>query len=133
MSIGGHTSTNSSTTVGLATSSLALTSKSASLDSDARGNNGGGESHEEAYKPDSKDSASLCCKSLNKESLVDKKALDDAALQSLRWEGQCSDEEKEKERIEIYKENRRKRYENALEEKRAQLSLHTTNRTKYYI
>lgn len=56
----------------------------------------------------------------------------DQALESLRWEQECSDEEKERERIEVYKENRRKRYENALAEKKAQLSLHTSNRVKYY-
>lgn len=49
-------------------------------------------------------------------------------LESLRWERECSDEEKEKERIEIYKDNRRKRYENA----KSQLSLHTSNKVKYY-
>lgn len=53
-------------------------------------------------------------------------------LESLRWERECSDEEKEKERIEIYKENRRKRYENALAERKAQLSLHTSNKVRYY-
>lgn len=51
---------------------------------------------------------------------------------SLRWDHECSDEEKEKERIEIYKENRRKRYENALLEKKAALSLHGSNKLKYY-
>lgn len=30
--------------------------------------------------------------------------------ESLRWENQCSDEEKERERIELYKRNRQKRY-----------------------
>lgn len=33
-----------------------------------------------------------------------------ATQESLRWENQCSDEEKERERIEVYKNNRRKRY-----------------------
>ena len=41
-----------------------------------------------------------------------------SVLESLRWEKECSDEEKERERIEQYKANRRKRYENALEERR---------------
>lgn len=54
-------------------------------------------------------------------------------VESLRWEHQCSDEEEERQRIEVYKENRRKRYENALEQRKAQLSLHTTNKVKYYI
>ncbi len=57
----------------------------------------------------------------------------DLALESLRWEQEYSDEEKEKERIEIYKENRRKRYENALDERRAQLQLQASNRVKYII
>ena len=43
-------------------------------------------------------------------------------MESLRWEKQCSDEEKEKERIELYKANRRKRYENALEERRTSMT-----------
>lgn len=47
-------------------------------------------------------------------------------VESLRWDQELSDEEKEKERIEIYKENRRKRYENALAEKKAQLPLTAT-------
>lgn len=42
-------------------------------------------------------------------------------LESLRWERECSDEEREKERIKVYKANRRKRYENALEERKTQL------------
>lgn len=33
-----------------------------------------------------------------------------ATEESLRWENQCSDEEKERKRIEVYKSNRRKRY-----------------------
>ena len=54
-------------------------------------------------------------------------------LESLRWEGQCSDEEKERERIEVYKENRRKRYENALAEKKAQLSSQqASSKVRYY-
>ena len=36
--------------------------------------------------------------------------------ESLRWDNECSDEEKEKERIEMYKTNRRKRYNNLLKE-----------------
>lgn len=52
---------------------------------------------------------------------------------SLRWEDQCSDEEKEKERIEVYKENRRKRYQAALEERKARSLLHGTNKVKYYV
>lgn len=42
-------------------------------------------------------------------------------LESLRWERECSDEEREKERIKVYKANRRKRYENALEERKTQM------------
>jgi len=53
-------------------------------------------------------------------------------VESLRWEKQCSDEEKEIERIEVYKANRRKRYENALEERRKQLVLTDTRRHPYY-
>ena len=48
-------------------------------------------------------------------------------LESLRWERECSDEEREKERIKLYKANRRKRYENALEERKAHIS-----RSPYY-
>ena len=36
--------------------------------------------------------------------------------ESLRWDNECSDEEKEKDRIEVYKTNRRKRYNNLLKE-----------------
>jgi len=48
-------------------------------------------------------------------------------VESLRWEKQYSDEEKETERIEVYKANRRKRYENALrrEEKAISYDRHT--------
>ena len=53
-----------------------------------------------------------------------------SVLESLRWDQEYSDEEKEKERIELYKENRRKRYENALAEKKAQLSFCAAK--KYY-
>ena len=44
-----------------------------------------------------------------------------------RWTHMCSDEEQEQQRLEVYKENRRKRYQNALEEK-----LSTLPRTAYY-
>jgi len=53
-------------------------------------------------------------------------------VESLRWEKQYSDEEKETERIEVYKANRRKRYENALEERRKQLVMTDTRRHPYY-
>ena len=49
-------------------------------------------------------------------------------VESLRWEDECSDEEQERGRIETYKENRRKRYENALQERRAQIA----KRNPYY-
>lgn len=49
-------------------------------------------------------------------------------LESLRWERECSDEEREKERIKLYKANRRKRYENALEERKTQI----ISRAPYY-
>ena len=49
-------------------------------------------------------------------------------LESLRWEKECSDEEREKERIKEYKANRRKRYENALEERKTQI----ISRAPYY-
>lgn len=42
-------------------------------------------------------------------------------LESLRWDQEYSDEERERERIEVYKSNRRKRYEKALEERRTQV------------
>jgi hypothetical protein len=55
-------------------------------------------------------------------------------VESLRWEGQCSDEEEERQRIEVYKDNRRKRYEKALEERKARLSLCTsTSKVNYYV
>ncbi len=41
---------------------------------------------------------------------------------SLRWEREYSDEERERERIEVYKANRRKRYEEALEGRRAEIA-----------
>ena len=50
-------------------------------------------------------------------------------LESLRWERECSDEEREKERIKVYKANRRKRYENALEERKTQM----ISKTPYYL
>ena len=50
-------------------------------------------------------------------------------LESLRWERECSDEEREKERIKQYKANRRKRYENALEERKTQI---ISTRAPYY-
>ncbi|XP_064391752.1 uncharacterized protein LOC135339546 isoform X2 [Halichondria panicea] len=37
-----------------------------------------------------------------------------------RWSAACSDEEQETRRLEVYKENRRKRYESALEQKLSQ-------------
>lgn len=53
-------------------------------------------------------------------------ALEDSAvcsmLESLRWEHELSDEEAEKARLEIYKENRRKRYQAALEQQKARLT-----------
>jgi hypothetical protein len=49
-------------------------------------------------------------------------------LESLRWERECSDEEREMERIREYKANRRKRYENALEERKTQI----ITRAPYY-
>ncbi len=42
--------------------------------------------------------------------------------ESLRWDCECSDEERERERIEVYKANRRKRYETALDERRAEIA-----------
>ena len=47
------------------------------------------------------------------------------ARESLRWEQECSDEEREEERIELYKENRRKRYLNVLDEHKSKLSERT--------
>ena len=47
-------------------------------------------------------------------------------LENLRWEEELSDEEEEKERIEKYKENRRKRYEKALLERKTKLALGRT-------
>ena len=59
---------------------------------------------------------------------VSKDASVSSMLESLRWEQECSDEEKEKERIKEYKANRRKRYENALEERKTQI----ITKTPYY-
>ena len=59
---------------------------------------------------------------------VSKDASVSSMLESLRWEQECSDEEKEKERIKEYKANRRKRYENALEERKTQI----ITRAPYY-
>ena len=36
--------------------------------------------------------------------------LDSDTIESLRWNRECSDEERERERVEEYKRNRRKRY-----------------------
>jgi len=47
----------------------------------------------------------------------------DLGLENLRWEDELSDEEMERERIEKYKENRRKRYEKALLEQKTKLAL----------
>ena len=52
-----------------------------------------------------------------------------AMPESLRWERECSDEEREKERVKQYKANRRKRYENALEERKTRV----ITRTPYYV
>lgn len=46
----------------------------------------------------------------------------ESTIDSLRWSNVCSDEEKELERIKLYKENRRKRYEDALQQRRTQQS-----------
>lgn len=54
-------------------------------------------------------------------------------LESLRWEQECSDEEREQARIEVYKANRRKRYENALEERRAEIAgASGTGKNRFY-
>lgn len=49
-----------------------------------------------------------------------------ATEESLRWENQCSDEEKERKRIEVYKSNRRKRYKRHLGE------LHQSHHNPFY-
>ncbi len=45
-----------------------------------------------------------------------------------RWLGSCSDDEQETKRLEVYKENRRKRYTNALEQKLSE----NPRTTEYY-
>lgn len=49
-----------------------------------------------------------------------------ATQESLRWENQCSDEEKERKRIEVYKSNRRKRYKRHFRE------LHQSHHNPFY-
>ena len=56
-----------------------------------------------------------------KEGVLSKDPSVSSMLESLRWERECSDEEREKERIKVYKANRRKRYENAIEERKTQI------------
>lgn len=132
MSIGGHTSANSSAAMDagsggdhnhspLMPSDLAVT-RSASTLGVAETKSSSQDGHE--------------CLSSSSSCTAERDCGDDSeslSRESLRWEDKCSDVEKEKERIEIYKENRRKRYEKALEERKAHLSLQTTNRVKYYI
>ena len=52
--------------------------------------------------------------------------------ETLRWEGTLSDEEEESARIERYKENRRKRYQEALIQKKEHLSRNTSRKQLYY-
>ena len=131
MSLGGQTSANSSTGMEVnneISSPVHTSSTRSAMESSATTARGASSSSQECG-PASEGSTSSCCKGT---SALDKKT-SEVSLESLRWENPCLDEEKEKERIEIYKVNRRKRYENAMEEKKAQLSLCTTNKAKYYI
>ena len=65
-------------------------------------------------------------------SKVSQDSTTELGLENLRWEEELSDEEEEKERIEKYKENRRKRYEKALLERKTKLVLgHTKGRILY--
>ena len=137
MSIGGHTSANSSAamdagsggdhnhsrTSPLVPSDLAVTRSASTLDVTLT-------------KTDTQDGHSHECLSSSSSCTAERDCGDVTeclSRESLRWEDKCSDAEKEKERLELYKENRRKRYEKALEERKAHLSLQTTNRVKYYI
>ena len=60
---------------------------------------------------------------LRKVSTVYQDSQTELAVETLRWEEELSDEEKEKERIEIYKKNRRQRYMNALMEEKAKCAF----------
>ena len=66
------------------------------------------------------DSAKLGLENLRSGEFPDSAKL---GLENLRWEDELSDEEMEKERIEKYKENRRRRYERALVEQKTKLAL----------
>ena len=52
--------------------------------------------------------------------------------ETLRWEGTLSDEEEESTRIECYKENRRRRYQEALMQKKEHISRNTNRKQLYY-
>lgn len=127
MSIGGHTSASSSAAMDVSNGrgGPCHANSPPLMPSDLRSTS--------SRNPVCESPVSSCCEERSTDAKVCKAGSVDLTLESLRWEQECSDEEKEKERIEIYKENRRRRYENALEERKAQLSLRTTDRVKYYI
>ena len=52
-------------------------------------------------------------------------------MASLRWENSLSDDEEELKRIELYKENRRKRYRALMEEQKRM--LHSSKDRKVFI
>ena len=52
--------------------------------------------------------------------------------ETLRWEGALSDEEEESSRIECYKEDRRKRYQEALMQKKEHISRNMSRKPLYY-
>lgn len=55
-----------------------------------------------------------------------------ALRESLRWEGALSDEEEESARIEQYKVHRRKRYQEALMQKKEHIYRNTSKKQLYY-
>ncbi len=123
MSVGGHTSASSlaAMDVSLPTSSLNIAASSNPPQSRSKSDNNSAPRENSTFDPD-----------IHASVAKDSVPLGPPVIESLRWDHECSDEEKEEERIEIYKVNRRKRYENALTEKKEQLLLHSSNKTNYY-
>jgi len=54
-----------------------------------------------------------------------------SSMASLRWENSLSDDEEEQKRIELYKENRRKRYRALIEEQKR--VLHSSRERRVFI
>ena len=71
-----------------------------------------------------KESTDTCTSALNEEPMHIKEGR--AGVETLRWENELSDEEKEKERIEEYKMKRRERYKEALALQRNNITINNS-------